>query len=607
MAIGRMQMNRQLYAEGTGILQASQAKDMLQRVAPRGEFLAYINPEEAGILRALGGAGEDINGTGIPSFFVKKAFKSVTKAVKKIASSPIGQIALAVAAPYAIGAFAPGFATLGGTGAFGAALRGGISNIGISALTGQKINPRNVLASAALSGGLQGLQTRFGEQIAQTGRDAYTGATSPGSFIDAGVDSGFRVPDYTGPTLSSAQPGSFINAGVDSGFRVPDYTGPVATSNLPSSAGTMDLLKSVVSPDSTLIERGQAVKDLGSKALDSVFYKTAKDGTRELDKTAVLATLSAIPSYLDAKKAADEAGIEGFDEAAYNAERDKYMERYKTNLPASSFGIQAAANGGRIGYKEGMSSQMAMAADMIKRGMDEDTISSITNLTIDQIKQIKQGTTQQKANGGRIGYREGTPREGIVSLTDEDSGVVYRDPKTGEPLTTTEFLRRAQEDEDRENQEGEDKELDYGAPSITLPEKKTFRERSMEIAVPKQINREMEDKFENYLKKLVTGKKDGGRMGFMMGTEVPMRQNQGGITELDYRKTGGFVPVGVKEKADDVPAMLSKNEFVFTADAVRGAGKGDINKGAKMMYAKMKALEGKVKKFKKTKKKKVKV
>jgi hypothetical protein len=548
MAIGRMQMNRQLYAEGTGILQASQAKDMLQRVAPRGEFLAYINPEEAGILRALGGAGEDINGTGIPSFFVKKAFKSVTKAVKKIASSPIGQIALAVAAPYAIGAFAPGFATLGGTGAFGAALRGGISNIGISALTGQKINPRNVLASAALSGGLQGLQTRFGEQIAQTGRDAYTGATSPGSFIDAGVDSGFRVPDYTGPTVSSAQPGSFINAGVDSGFRVPDYTGPVATSNLPSSAGTMDLLKSVVSPDSTLIERGQAVKDLGSKALDSVFYKTAKDGTRELDKTAVLATLSAIPSYLDAKKAADKAGIEGFDEAAYNAERDKYMERYKTNLPASSFGIQAAANGGRIGYGDGtkpsaeentpsqeiINRRIAQIKDMSKRGADIDTIKSITGASDQMIKDVL-----GQANGGRIGYREGTPREGIVSLTDEDSGVIYRDPKTGEPLTTTEFLRRAQEDEDRDNvsltdeesgvvyedpktgkpltteeflrmsQEDDepDKELNFGASSITLPKKKTFRERSMEIAVPKQINREMEDKFENYLRNLITGGK----------------------------------------------------------------------------------------------------
>jgi hypothetical protein len=239
---------------------------------------------------------------------------------------------------------------------------------------------------------------------------------------------------------------------------------------------------------------------------------------------------------------------------------------------------------------------------MNKRGADIDTIKSITGASDQMIKDVL-----GQANGGRIGYREGTSREGIISLTDEDSGVIYRDPKTGEPLTTTEFLRRAQEDEDRENQEDEDKELDYDAPSITLPKKKTFRERTMEIAVPKQINRELEDKFENYLKKLVTGKKDGGRMGFMMGTEVPMRQNQGGITELDYRKTGGFVPVGVKERADDVPAMLSKNEFVFTADAVRGAGKGDINKGAKMMYAKMKALEGKVKKLKKTKKKKVKV
>jgi hypothetical protein len=46
----------------------------------------------------------------------------------------------------------------------------------------------------------------------------------------------------------------------------------------------------------------------------------------DLDKTAVIATLSMIPSYLDAKKAADDAGIEEFDEATYNAERDKYME-----------------------------------------------------------------------------------------------------------------------------------------------------------------------------------------------------------------------------------------------------------------------------------------
>ena len=85
---------------------------------------------------------------------------------------------------------------------------------------------------------------------------------------------------------------------------------------------------------------------------------------------------------------------------------------------------------------------------------------------------------------------------------------------------------------------------------------------------------------------------NGGRMRYAMGAEVPTRKNQAGITELDYRKTGGFVPpIGIKEKADDIPAMLSNNEFVFTADAVRNAGDGDVNQGAKRMYTLMKNLE----------------
>jgi len=77
-----------------------------------------------------------------------------------------------------------------------------------------------------------------------------------------------------------------------------------------------------------------------------------------------------------------------------------------------------------------------------------------------------------------------------------------------------------------------------------------------------------------------------------------MRNNkaQGGLmnlggNEMDLRG-GGFVPLGAKEKADDVPARLSKNEFVFTADAVRAAGGGSVDKGAEKMYNTMKRLEG---------------
>ena len=78
----------------------------------------------------------------------------------------------------------------------------------------------------------------------------------------------------------------------------------------------------------------------------------------------------------------------------------------------------------------------------------------------------------------------------------------------------------------------------------------------------------------------------GGRIGAQEGGLMDL----GGM-EKDYRNEGGFVPIGGQERADDVPARLSKNEFVFTADAVRSAGGGDIDKGAEVMENVMKNLE----------------
>ena len=76
------------------------------------------------------------------------------------------------------------------------------------------------------------------------------------------------------------------------------------------------------------------------------------------------------------------------------------------------------------------------------------------------------------------------------------------------------------------------------------------------------------------------------------------KKAKGGIMNLDGfemdLRGGGFVPLGAAEKADDVPARLSKNEFVMTADAVRAAGGGSIDKGADKMYKTMKQLESMV-------------
>ena len=89
--------------------------------------------------------------------------------------------------------------------------------------------------------------------------------------------------------------------------------------------------------------------------------------------------------------------------------------------------------------------------------------------------------------------------------------------------------------------------------------------------------------------------KKGGlmRQNLALGTRPTAQESGlGGLPiEADMRYSGGFMPYGAREKADDVPARLSKNEFVFTADAVRAAGGGSVQKGAQKMYNTMKQLE----------------
>ena len=90
---------------------------------------------------------------------------------------------------------------------------------------------------------------------------------------------------------------------------------------------------------------------------------------------------------------------------------------------------------------------------------------------------------------------------------------------------------------------------------------------------------------QDYYEPPVEDAAQGGIIGLRNGGML----NLGG-NEMDYRG-GGFVPIGKKERADDVPARLSKNEFVMTADAVKAAGGGSVNKGAQRMYNVMNNLE----------------
>ena len=179
----------------------------------------------------------------------------------------------------------------------------------------------------------------------------------------------------------------------------------------------------------------------------------------------------------------------------------------------------------------------------------------------EEVDTFVETNVSEYAVGGRVGLESGTPKKGLesISIKDMDKFLIkgpykIRYDEDGNPIRP-EFPRK-------------------GEPHKYNPDKKIDR-KNMPFILPLKRNKSA----------------FGGLQNMPMGQ---MRRNQAGTIERDYRETGGFVPVGIKEKADDVPAMLSKNEFVMTADAVRGMGDGNIEKGAQRLYDQMKQAEKRI-------------
>ena len=186
-----------------------------------------------------------------------------------------------------------------------------------------------------------------------------------------------------------------------------------------------------------------------------------------------------------------------------------------------------------------------------------------------------------KAEGGRIGYAEGTDDE--FPLGDPTAPVNPFGPKPIGPVLPDKMM--ASDDTNERILEALfEKYLDMGLSPKDAADK--AREEFDRMGMRKTEGRGLA---------ALGGKMDTASDNAMQAAGIerlPIRQNPKGVKELDLRETGGFIqPVGIKEKEDDIPAMLSNNEFVMTADAVRGMGDGDVNLGAQRMYDQMKMLE----------------
>ena len=205
----------------------------------------------------------------------------------------------------------------------------------------------------------------------------------------------------------------------------------------------------------------------------------------------------------------------------------------------------------------------------------------------------QQQQPQMAANGGRIGYQDAGPvmQEEVIN---EDTQEVVSNP---DPLAELNALSLEV----------------FGKPYDMLNE---GEQEALMNFMSQNPEEEIIDTDQTMVEDRVMAA-DGGMMDYMSSAN-PMADSylmedtdiinmyrpsgnrqmaaEGGIMDLggmekDYREEGGFVPIGGKEKADDVPARLSKNEFVFTADAVRNAGGGDIDEGAAVMERLMDNLE----------------
>ena len=185
--------------------------------------------------------------------------------------------------------------------------------------------------------------------------------------------------------------------------------------------------------------------------------------------------------------------------------------------------------------------------------------------TDDEIIEIYEGLFgESKANGGRIGLALGG-----------------MDPRGGKPTGDSILDSLIEESIDEETPP---KGIMTAMDMFRKPNTGRVAQLFQQIEDGVNVSEAMAELLNVYDINLYSKKAEGGVMDLKMG---------GMPAEMDLRG-GGFVPIGAKEKADDVPARLSKNEFVMTADAVRAAGGGSVNKGAKKMYDLMNKLEARV-------------
>ena len=502
--------------------------------------------------------------------FLKKIFKPVSKVLDKVLPNEIKPFL-----PYAA-AFAPFIAPgiMGTSVLQRAAMGGGLNIFGQLAQEGNEgdIN----LLSAGL-GALSGAMTAPGQQA----------TTARGDLIAKG-----KIPDFSMSAPGEAPILREFNTRLP-GFgaeRVVSAGQPSASqffTNLSKGAEGSGIMASGQRFLGDTLAKGSDIMSAGLR--DGLFSKAGM-------KAAILpgATATGDLMFAQAKRDQDEYDRMMEEDAASDAESDaqrafairRAMEATGATEEEIEDAIYAAGykTGGRVGFEIGGSTSELL--EMFKERITDEPFKGEEGY-------IEEGIDMEKfKNSEPTEIESEETEEGLFKIKDQPIFLLPMDMKKGgrvglrfggigaavDQIDNQEMKEAAQFASMLNDMNvpiadlAEEFEIQFKRKPNSLEELKQFYKDRYDYKGPGDVKMKEEIK-----EKVVMEAKDGGLM------------NLGG-KEMDLRK-GGFVPIGKKERADDVPARLSKNEFVMTADAVRAAGGGSVNEGAKRMYKVMNDLE----------------
>jgi hypothetical protein len=590
--------------------------DVAQYLASQGRngdsILAHITPSEARLLKSMGGSGTINPQTGLPEFFLKKLFKKVKSAVKKVLKNPIVRMVATVALATVLGPAAA--AVTGGLGmstAAATALASTAASAGVSAMAGEKLNAKSLLINAATS---------------YFGAGGTVGGVNPVSSIAKyagklpGVTEGGKVAQGIGAGLTSAAVGKAagmstqealgmgLQTGIQAGIAYKPQAQP-GTAGTPANQAAGDKPNWAKS-DSELLSQGYKPDDIALIRANSPSAQTSVPaaGSPASMTDAQLFGMGYQPDEFAAVRAAaaPSAAPAG---SAFSRPLD-YLKSLAPGGEAPSFDkfknaflVNPTAKEGTLArYVPGVATALTVSG--LAGGFQAGKADENPLFNRDYTGRDYMRDNPEQFKGGLAPYNPTqNPYNPIVPTpaygSEQPSGPAGVLPQSPMPIymapasSPTNMPGGVPQPYNVSGMYGVP--LLYGNPARPAGYAQGGQVNSrlrQAIADPRQVAQT-----EGLLYSGPQAAQAAGQAIQALNNRPPQRGmapqglKHGGQPEHFPRKTGPINGPGTGT-SDSIPAMLSDGEFVFTARAVRNAGGGSRRKGARRMYKLMKMLEG---------------